>query len=184
MEDFFRQQLASLSGSAAKVALAWMIAPSASKPELMRLSGVTHRGTFYRAWRSLEGYLGAEIVPLTYQNRTVDVPFPNQVYHYPALPVPFPNQVYQNRTDDVPNPNQSAPNPNQEDIEAAIAQADGMDGSGDERQPTSPFQIRRKQQLTLIQQAWVDTFGQELTPLAAKELLQVAHSQALISTKR
>ena len=64
MDDFFRQNLASLSGSEAKVALAWMIAPGAPKPELMRISGVTHKQTFYHAYHTLEAHLGSE-TPLT-----------------------------------------------------------------------------------------------------------------------
>ena len=48
-----------------------------------------------------------------------------------------------------------------DDLQTALAWADAMDASGDERRPNSPFQLRRKQQLSLIQKAWTETFGQQ-----------------------
>jgi hypothetical protein len=73
--------------------------------------------------------------------------------------------VSQNRTDD--------------NLEELLTQADEMDASGDERQPSSPFQQRLKRQIVLLQEAWQALFTEPLYQLTAKQMLQAAHSQAL-----
>jgi hypothetical protein len=180
MDDFFRQNLALLTGTETKIAEAIRLEPDASKPELMRLCGITHRQSFYRAWKSLEAKVGSEMF-------TTLSTKPNQRVNKTEPVVTNPNHDGNKTEPGVPGDGNKTElmvtNPNQDDVSvdfySALARADAMDSSGDERRAESPFQIRRKQQLTLLQEAWAGTFQQQIARNAAKELLQIADSQAL-----
>jgi hypothetical protein len=177
MEDFFRANLPKLSGSESKLVLTLLHVPEAweSESELKRLSGVTDRFTFRRARRRL-----AERGWFTYLEETVQKPTVEEQKSTPL--VAKADTMLQKSTGMLQKPTPLVAKADMvptEDFETILAEADDMDGSGDERLSSSPFQKRRKQQMALLHQAWLDLFGMELAPIAAKELLQTARSQAL-----
>ena len=198
MDDFFRQNLASLRGSELKIIVALLDSGQVATTELMRLTGVSDRKTFFAALARLQelgvvgkpNRLGWETRLAWLGNQTER--WGNQAVHtYSQLGNPTtvagkPNQDGRetqpeqlgNHTEWVGKPNHDGLETPPESIEAAIALTDEMDAEGDERNPHSPFQIRRKQQIELIQQSWVELFHEELNSLAAKQLLQTARSQA------
>ena len=70
--------------------------------------------------------------------------------------------------------------PDADNLEDAIADADAMPADGDERHPDSNFQLRRKRQIALLQQAWSSIFPEQtpLLPLTAKQWLAKARCEA------
>ena len=146
-----------------------MLEPGATKAELMRLSGVTGRTSFWRAYNTLEvlGLFQIRTDIVSIRDRSV----PNRDQH-----VPKEDQVFQIGTTAVPEEDADV---SDRDYEQEFIAADEMDADGDERQPKSNFQLRRKRQVQLIQEVWLSFFGEELNVLAAKELLQSAHSEAM-----
>ena len=70
--------------------------------------------------------------------------------------------------------------PDADNLEDAIADADEMPTDGDERNPKGNFQLRRKRQIALLQQAWTALFPQQtpLLDLTAKQWLSKARSEA------
>lgn len=187
MDDFFRQNLASLKGSEVKILIAMMIHGRRPNAELMRLSGITNRATYYGSLNHLRS-LGAIPGPHlrgweTLQNDGERFDF-QTVGGAGTTPDPVGKPYQQgNPTGGETQPKwgnqtRSGGETQPNDIESAIALADEMEADGDERDTRSPFQVRRKRQIELIQQAWRQLFNEDLNPLAAKQLLQTAHSQA------
>ena len=198
MEGFFRQNLASLKGGEAKLVLTLFTLGDLTSAELKRLSGVRDDKTFYDALRRLQeaGWVDRlgksnwkiqENLEKPSGKTQVSLEKPSE---YPAPSLEYPSPVYlekpsalgKSKSDTLENPSEADevedPLDRPVDMETAIARADMMDASGDERQPKSPFQIRRRRQLQLIHMAWTDAFGEDLNNTAAKELLQEARSQA------
>jgi hypothetical protein len=66
-------------------------------------------------------------------------------------------------------------------VELDLREADEMPADGDERDMSSNFQLRRKRQLLLLEQAWMLLFPKQnlLQPLTAKQLLIAARSSAM-----
>lgn len=180
MDDFFRQNLASLSGSEAKLLLTMFAVGRTSNAELLRLSGVKDRKTFYDAlhrlrdsgWMDMVGKYNLnswQIQPEWLGNPTI--------YHYPPLPqLDYPTKELEKPTEVVGEANQDDVSL---DFETALEAADGMPSDGDYRITTSNFMQRRKQQLQLLHEAWADLFKQEIASEALKELLQLSHGQSI-----
>ena len=188
MDDFFRQNLGSLRGSEAKLLITVWALGTLPNPELMRISGVRDRKTFYDGLRRLRevGFLGEvgktnstswKILPPGWESQPVQPEPRESWWGNPTSRLEKPTQGLDKPTSRLEKPTQGLENPT-DDIQAAITLADEMDAEGDERNLHSPFQIRRKRQIELIQQAWSQLFNEDLNPLAAKQLLQTAHSQA------
>ena len=142
--------------------------------ELMRISGVTHQATFYHGTTaSAVGDLPAEVgrkpnltscanPKPSYENRTSSgsITEPGRgAETTPSGRQTLPRKPYRwrNPTKGGEIQTRTVGKPNQTTIESAIALADEMEADGDERDTHSPFQVRRKRQIELIQQAWQST---------------------------
>ena len=190
MEDFFRANFATLKGSEVKVlfTLLELGVTQAPSAELMRLTGLTDRKTFYGALRNLEetGWLGWlrtrlenptsswEIQPVELGNHTVVVGKP----YSPQLEKPTTSRETQPERLENPTPGGET-QPEDQTLEARIAQADALDASGLPTVAKSPYQQRRKRQCMLLQEAWTAVFPDDpVAPEAMLLFLQAAHDEA------
>ena len=196
---------ANLKGSEAKLLLHLLRRNGELGPisELMRCSGVNDRRTFFLARKKLQGY-GWWTNPTTFfqPNAETQPQEPNQLDNPTTLTTPvvaIPNHInpttYATNDEAVVTALQHAqvltarrepetpvlnvPQFTEEkDWHSEAMQADLMEMGEKTNQRNTPFWHRRQAQMQVLQGAWKEMFGRELTNDAAKDLLNLADDYA------